>query len=404
MKNFPHISLFEELNAIETPFYLYDMNLLNRTLNKAKEAADKRRYFIHYALKANNNNPLLIAIRERGFGVDCVSGNEVSKALEMGFSPDTIDFAGIGKTDEEIETALNAEIFSLNVESIEELEVIDEIAGKIGKIANVSLRINPNIDAHTHKNITTGLSENKFGLDLTMLPKLVDRLHTFKNVELKGLHFHVGSQILDLNVFKELAQKASQLNHYFYNQGFKFKHINMGGGLGVSYKNPSNESIVDFEAFFKVFEENLSLPQGMKVHFELGRALIAQSGILITKVVFVKKGLTKKFLILDGGMTDLIRPALYQAFHLTENICREEVSETYDVVGPICESTDCFGENLVLSTSYRGDLVAIYTTGAYGQVMSSKYNMRDKAKAYYVANGILYTEKDYLHAINAEKE
>lgn len=401
MKNFPHISLTGELKTIETPFYLYDMGLLNSTLDKAKEAADRRGYFIHYALKANNNNPLLVAIREHGFGVDCVSGNEVSKALDMGFAPDTIDFAGIGKTDEEIETALTADIFSFNVESIEELEVIDEIAGRMGKIANVSLRINPNIDAHTHKNITTGLSENKFGLDLTTLPKLVDRLHDFKNVSFKGLHFHIGSQILDLGVYKKLAVKASQLHNYFEKQGFSFGHINMGGGLGVSYKNPGDEPIVDFEAFFKVFEENLSLPRGVKVHFELGRALVAQSGILITKVIFVKKGLTKKFLILDGGMTELIRPALYQAFHLTENISRDETPETYDVVGPICESTDCFGENLSLSTSYRGDLVAIYTTGAYGQVMSSKYNMRDRAKAYYVANGVLYNEGDYLQSINA---
>lgn len=401
MKNFPHSSLTETLRTIETPLYLYDMGLLNSTLDKAKEAADKRGYFIHYALKANNNNPLLIAIREHGFGVDCVSGNEVTKALEMGFEPSTIDFAGIGKTDEEIETALAADIFSLNVESIEELEVIDEIAERMGKTANVSLRINPNIDAHTHKNITTGLSENKFGLDLTSLPKLVDRLHIFTHVNVKGLHFHLGSQILDLSVFKKLAVKASQLNNYFQKQGFNFEHINMGGGLGVSYKNPGNEPIADFEAFFKVFEENLSLPEGVKVHFELGRALVAQCGILVTKVVFVKKGLTKKFLILDGGMTDLIRPALYQAFHLTENISRDEAPETYDVVGPICESTDCFGENLSLSTSYRGDLVAIYTTGAYGQVMSSKYNMRDKAKAYYVANGAFYNETDYLQSMNA---
>lgn len=394
MKNFPHSNLSDELCSIETPFYLYDLSLLDATLEKARRAADSRGFVVHYAMKANNNNPLLLAIKKHGFGVDCVSGNEVSKALELGFAPSSINFAGIGKTDEEIQTALSAGIFSLNVESVEELEVIDEIAGKMGTTANVSLRINPNIDAHTHKNITTGLSENKFGLDLTILPKLVDQLHAFKNVCYKGLHFHIGSQILDLDVFKQLAIKASQLNTYFAKQGFAFDHINMGGGLGVSYTNPGNEPIPDFEAYFKVFEENLSLPEGMKVHFELGRALVAQCGMLVTKVVFVKKGLQKKFLILDGGMTDLIRPALYQAFHLTENISRDEEVETYDVVGPICESTDCFGEDLSLSRSYRGDLIAIYTTGAYGQVMSSKYNMRDKAKAYYVKNGALYNEND----------
>lgn len=402
MKNFPHTSLTEELQAIETPFYLYDMNLLNQTLERAKQAADKRGYLVHYAIKANNNNPLLEVIRKHGFGIDCVSGNEVTKAIEMGFAPSVIDFAGIGKTDEEIETALTANIFSLNVESIEELEVIDEIAGRMGTTANVSLRINPNIDAHTHKNITTGLSENKFGLDLTSLPVLVDRLHTFKNVTIKGLHFHLGSQITDLEVFKQLAIKASQLNHYFEKQGFTFEHINLGGGLGVSYESPKENPICDFEAFFTVFEENLHLPKETKVHFELGRALVAQCGMLITKVIYVKKGLRKKFLILDGGMTELIRPALYQAFHLTENICRDEAKETYDVVGPICETTDCFGEDLELSTSFRGDLVAIYTTGAYGQVMSSKYNMRDKAKAHYIANGQLYGESEYLNLLKQD--
>lgn len=396
MKNFPHTQLSDVLGSIETPFYLYDIDLLNRTLAAAKEAADKRGYFIHYAIKANNNQPILSAIRHAGFGIDCVSGNEVSKALEMGFSPSVIDFAGIGKTDEEIVTALNAGIFSLNVESIEELEVINLLAQQLGVTANVSLRINPNIDAHTHKNITTGLSENKFGLDLTVLPQLVDRISSFEHVSIKGLHFHLGSQITDLEVFKELAVKASQLHHYFQRQGFSFEHINMGGGLGISYENPQSEAIPDFEAFFAVFQDNLKLPEGVKVHFELGRSLVAQCGILVAKVVFVKKGLTKKFLILDGGMTDLIRPALYQAFHLTENITRDEDAETYDVVGPICESTDCFGEDVQLSGSYRGDLIAIYSTGAYGQVMSSKYNMRDRAKAYYVVNNELLSENEML--------
>lgn len=398
MENFPHRSIIDSIKVIDTPFYLYDMDLLQKTLDAARAAADKRGYIIHYAVKANNNLPILQAIRNVGFGTDCVSGNEVAKSLEVGFDPGKIDFAGIGKTDEEIEIGLNAQIFSFNVESLEELEVIDELAGKKGVIANIALRINPNIDAHTHKNITTGLSENKFGLDLTLLPKLVDNIRKFKNVAIKGLHFHIGSQITDAEVFKQLAIKASQLNDYFLNQGFKFEHINLGGGLGVSYHHPTQKRIVDFEAFFKIFEENLKLPEGTTVHFELGRSLVAQCGILISKVVYVKAGLSKRFLILDGGMTDLIRPALYQAFHLTENICRDEAPEKYDVVGPICESTDIFGEDVLLSKSYRGDLIAIYTTGAYGQVMSSKYNMRDRAKAYYLYNGAIVGEKEYLNS------
>lgn len=396
MNKFPHHDIIHSIKEVDTPFYLYDMDLLHTTLAAAKAAADRRGYVIHYAVKANNNHPVLAAMRDIGFGTDCVSGNEVARSLEVGFDASMVDFAGIGKTDEEIEVGLDAGIFSFNVESLEEMEVIDELAGKRGKKANVSLRINPNIDAHTHKNITTGLSENKFGLDLTLLPKLVDNIRKFQHVSIKGLHFHIGSQITDLEVFKQLAVKASQLNDYFLNQGFQFEHINLGGGLGVSYHHPTQKRMVDFESFFKIFEENLTLPVGTKVHFELGRSLVAQCGILISKVVYVKAGLSKRFLILDGGMTDLIRPALYQAFHLTENICRDEEAEKYDVVGPICESTDIFGEDVLLSKSYRGDLIAIYTTGAYGQVMSSKYNMRDRAKAYYLSQGKLYSEASYL--------
>ena len=399
MTYFQHNPLYPELTQIDTPFYLYDLNLLNQTLSNAKEAADKRGYFIHYAVKANNNAPILSAIRKAGMGTDCVSGNEVAKSIQAGFLPETVDFAGIGKTDEEIILALEADIFSLNVESVEELTVINELAAQRGIVANISLRINPNIDAHTHKNITTGLSENKFGLDLTMLPKLVDTLHLYKNIRVQGLHFHIGSQITDLSVFAELAAKASELHAYFQNQGYCFKHINLGGGLGISYDKPKKDAIVDFEAFFSIFEKNLSLPKDVKVHFELGRSLVAQAGMLVTQVVFVKTGVSKKFLILDGGMTELIRPALYQAHHKTENISRNEEVEIYDVVGPICESSDCFGEDIPMSKSYRGDLVAIYSTGAYGQVMSSKYNMRDRAKAYYILDGKIYNEEDIMSSI-----
>lgn len=403
MKNFPHIELASTLQEIDTPYYIYDMNLLEQTLHQAKAAADKRGYIIHYAVKANHNLPILKAICKSGMGTDCVSGNEVAHSLEVGFAPELVDFAGVGKTDEEILLGIRRGIFSFNVESLEELEVINELAGQEGKKANVSLRINPNIDAHTHKHITTGLSENKFGLDLTLLPKLVDNLAKYPNVAFKGLHFHIGSQITDLEVFKELAIKASQLNNYFYNQGVRFEHINLGGGLGVSYHEPQANPIVDFEAFFKTIEDNLKLPAETKVHFELGRALVAQCGIMISKVVYVKAGLSKKFLILDGGMTDLIRPALYQAYHLTENICRNGEYAKYDVVGPICESTDTFGEDVLLAKSYRGDLIAIYTTGAYGQVMSSKYNMRDMAKGYYIKDGKVYNENDYLQLIEAQQ-
>ncbi|MDR2271717.1 MAG: diaminopimelate decarboxylase [Sphingobacterium sp.] len=371
--------------AKETPFYYYDMAVLNKTLEAAHVASHKRGFHVHYALKANFNDVLLKAIKQIGFGADCVSGNEVKKAIECGFAPQHITFAGVGKSDKEINYALQQNIFAFNVESIQELEVINELASKQGVKANVALRINPNVDAHTHHYITTGLDENKFGIPNADLEKCAAVLKKCEFIELVGLHFHVGSQITDMTVFKSLCVKVNEWKNWFEERGTQIRVLNVGGGLGIDYKNPDGNPIPDFEAYFDIFDRFLERKPHQEVHFELGRALVAQCGSLVSRVLYVKNGVKKNFLVLDAGMTELMRPALYQAYHKMENISDGTAAEAlnYDVVGPICESSDCFGKEVPLPISKRGDLIAIRSAGAYGEVMASRYNLREEIRFVY---------------------
>ncbi|MBE8714277.1 diaminopimelate decarboxylase [Sphingobacterium hungaricum] len=375
----------EQLAQLGTPAYYYDLPLLEQTLDAAKTAAEKRNFHVHYALKANFNERLLSLIQSKGFGADCVSGNEVQKSIDLGFAPDKITFAGVGKADKEILTALRHDIFAFNVESIEELEVINSLAGEVGVKANVSLRINPNVDAHTHHYITTGLDENKFGVPNSELEIAASILRKCENLTLVGLHFHIGSQIVDLNVFKSLCVKVNEWKNWFEERGTTIKVLNVGGGLGIDYHNPDTNAIPDFEAYFEIFDKFLERTPKQEVHFELGRALVAQCGTLLSRVLFTKSGIKKNFLILDAGMTELMRPALYQAFHKIERVGDVEGAESlnYDVVGPICESSDCFGKEVLLPKSKRGDLIAIRSAGAYGEVMASKYNLREEIRYLY---------------------
>jgi len=375
-----HIAQF---NGKETPFYYYDIDLLKKTLAAVKKAAPKE-YHIHYALKANSNIKILELIREAGFGADCVSGNEVKRAYECGFDAADIVFAGVGKSDAEINFALDKDIFCFNVESKAELTVIDELAKAKSIKARVALRINPNVDAHTHKYITTGLEENKFGINPYEFDDVLALVKQLPNIELIGLHFHIGSQIGSLTPFRNLCQRVNEINHWFIEKGYMLPNINVGGGLGINYHQPDSESVVDFEAFFNVFKQFLELKPTQQVHFELGRAFVGQCGSLISKVLYIKNGLATNFAILDAGMTELIRPALYQAYHKIENISNTlEPSIKYDVVGPICESSDCFGKAVLLAETKRGDLIAIRSAGAYGEVMASHYNLRTDPKVVY---------------------
>lgn len=360
----------------ETPFYYYDLNLLRSTLNALNESLPSDSFKVHYAMKANANPAILNEVLKAGLGVDSVSGGEIKAAVATGFDPKKIVFAGVGKTDEEIKLALEVGIGNFNVESVPELEVIAEIAKSMDKKARVAIRVNPNIDAHTHHYITTGLAENKFGINLEHLDSVLDLCMKLESVELVGLHFHIGSQITDNTPFAILSERINDLQTRLEVKGVKLKSINVGGGLGIDYENPDANPIPDFKDYFNVFAKNLILREGQELHFELGRAIVAQCGSLITKVLYVKKGTTKQFAIVDAGMTDLIRPALYQAYHKIDALNSHGEPEKYDVVGPICESSDVFQEDAILPEVRRGDLLAIRSAGAYGEIMASQYNLR----------------------------
>lgn len=379
----------------ETPFYFYDLALLEDTLAAAIKYSEAFNFHIHYALKANFNPRVLEKIKNAGMGADCVSGNEVLKAIEVGFSPNKIVFAGVGKSDKEILTAIQAGIFAFNVESLQEIEVIAGLAASLQKKVQIALRINPNVDAQTHHYITTGLDENKFGIKTWELPECIDivRKHE-ESIELIGIHFHVGSQITDMNVFKSLCVKVNEFNNWFYDRGISLKVLNVGGGLGIDYHHPDAHAIPDFESYFTVFDQFLERKPGQEVHFELGRSLVGQCGSLISRVLYVKQGIKKNFLILDAGMTELMRPALYQAYHKIEYLTTEEITaETplvnYDIVGPICESSDCFAKEVELPEIKRGALFAIRSAGAYGEVMASRYNLRDELRYLYSDDSVL---------------
>ncbi|RKR83816.1 diaminopimelate decarboxylase [Mucilaginibacter gracilis] len=402
-------NILTRFNNLETPFYYYDLDLLAQTLQACAYASAQYNFHVHYAMKANFNPKVIDKIQSYGFGADCVSGGEVKAAIEHGFDKGKVVFAGVGKSDKEINEALDREIFCFNVESVQELQIINDLAKAKNKTASVAIRINPNVDAHTHHFITTGLEENKFGVNTWELPAVAEALGQLPNLQFLGIHFHIGSQITDLSVYKNLCVRVNELQQWFEERNLPIKVLNLGGGLGVDYYEPDENPICDFASYFKVFNDFLNVKPGQEVHFELGRALVAQSASLVSRVLYVKNGIKKNFLILDAGMTELIRPMLYQAYHVIENLSGKERVKNqesgikndesgkevlspesgilslikYDVVGPICESTDCFRKDVELPESYRGDIIVVRTAGAYGEVMASGYNLRDRVQSVY---------------------
>ena len=385
----------DNIPGTTTPFYLYDTDLLRSTLDAINtEVQHMPHLHVHYAVKANANPIILREVLAAGLGIDCVSGGEIQTVLDAGFPASQIVFAGVGKADWEIRLALDAGIFCFNVESKEELEVISQLAHESGKEARVCLRINPDVGAHTHSHITTGRAENKFGIAMQDMEHVIGLCALLPNIEFLGLHLHIGSQILDMADFIALAHRTNELQDRLERQGIAVKVINVGGGLGVDYDNPNAHPVPDFHAYFAVWADHLVLRPGQELHCELGRSIVAQCGSLITRVLYVKEGHERKFVIADAGMTDLIRPALYGARHKIENISVTEnlrltdwlfpVGQTalYDVVGPICESSDTFATDIVLPFTRRGDLLAIRSAGAYGETMASCYNCRPLPHGY----------------------
>jgi len=377
--NFP----INKLRELQTPFYFYNTDLLRDTLALIRAEADRYGFHVHYAVKANANHKILSIIRENGLGADCVSGGEIKASLAAGFPAKKIVFAGVGKADWEINLGLDNDIFCFNVESAAELEVINELAGAKNKVASVALRINPEVDAHTHAYITTGLKENKFGINLSQLDSVLDLFETLKNVKLIGLHFHIGSQITDLTSFQSLCSRVTEIQENMARRRILVENLNFGGGLGIDYHHPNHLPIPDFKEYFAIFHKHMKLRPEQQVHFEPGRSVVGQCGTLITKVLYVKEGASKNFAIVDAGFTELIRPALYQAYHRIENLTSDETEEVYDVVGPICESSDSFGKSVDLNKVRRGDLIALRSAGAYGEIMASQYNCRQLPKAYF---------------------
>jgi diaminopimelate decarboxylase len=373
----------ERFAQIRTPFYYYDTELLRNTLKTINQEVSKHEGFmVHYAVKANANPKILRIIRQEGLGVDCVSGGEIEASLKAGFPASKIVYAGVGKSDWEINLGLDHDIFCFNVESIPELEVINELASAKGKVARVAFRLNPNVGAHTHANITTGLAENKFGIAMSDMVPIIERAKQMEHIKVVGLHFHIGSQILDMGDFQALCNRVNELQDELERHRLTVEHINVGGGLGIDYQHPNRVPMADFKAYFDTYARKLKLRPNQTLHFELGRAVVAPMGSLITRTLYIKEGAIKKFCIVDAGFTDLIRPALYQAYHKIENITSDDANETYDVVGPICESTDVFAKQIDLNCCHRGDLLAIRSAGAYGEIMASGYNCRQLPQGY----------------------
>lgn len=377
------LTKIQQINNPQTPFYLYDKSLLQRTLDTIKKEL-RPNYHVHYAVKANANADVLRLIANAGLGADCVSGGEIEAAVAAGFSSNDIVYAGVGKSDWEIKLGLEHGIFCFNVESVPELEVINSLAEEKGIVARVAFRINPNVGAHTHHNIATGLAENKFGIDIVDMIPVIRRASEMSNVKFVGLHFHIGSQILEMDDFAALCVRINELQDKLEAEGIASpENINVGGGLGIDYQNPDANPIPDFHSYFETYSKYLKLREGQHLHFELGRSVVAQMGSLITSVLYVKENPLKKFVIVDGGMSDLIRPALYQAYHLVQNLTSVETKTMKcDVVGPICESSDVFVEGHTMPLTQRGDLLALRSAGAYGEIMASHYNCRQLPKSY----------------------
>ena len=374
--------LTQKLSKLKTPFYFYDLDLLDKTILSLKESLDTN-YNVYYAIKANNNSKIIKLIKDHDLGIDAVSSEEIKKSLNNSIKPKKIVFAGVGKTKDEIIFAIKKKIYLFNCESFDEISLIDKISNELNVRTKIAIRLNPNIDSRSHKYIKTGMFDSKFGIQIDHLAEILEKIKKFNHVDLKGYHFHLGSQIDDLGVFSKLCKVSNEINIYLKNKNFNITDINLGGGLGINYKEPDLNLIPDFKSYFQIFKKNLIYFDNQKIHFELGRSIVGQSGSLFSRILYLKKSFNKHFAIIDAGMTELIRPALYNAQHHIENLSSNKKEIKYDIVGPLCESSDTFAKDYYLNQSKIGDIIVIRSSGAYGEVMSSNYNLRKKVKAYY---------------------
>lgn len=359
---------------VGTPFYLYSEQKLRDNFKSFADAVKPlKKATVCFAVKSNFNPTILKILAGMGAGADIVSGGELELALQAGVPADKIVFSGVGKTRAELTAAIMAGIKQINAESESEIRLINEIAIGLNKTASVGIRVNPDVDARTHEKITTGKKENKFGIDWNDARRLFLSAEQFKGLSLHGIEVHVGSQILELSPFREAFVKTKKMLNDLKEHGVSIQTVDVGGGLGVAYKK--DESAPSPADYIAVLQDVLGDFDGEFV-FEPGRCISGDAGVLVASVVRVKQTGDKRFAVLDAGMSDLVRPAMYDAYHNIEAVKGGEASERYDVVGPICESADIFGKDRMLPELNEGDLIAIETAGAYGAAMASNYNGR----------------------------
>ncbi len=376
---------------VGTPFYLYSYATLTRHLSAFKAAFEGIDHLVCFSAKANTNLAILSLFAARGCGLDIVSGGELYRGLQAGFAPDRIVYSGVGKRIDEIDDALKAGILMFNLESVDELKLIDQRAGKLKQRARVAIRVNPDVDPKTHPYISTGLKKNKFGINTEAAIEGYRLASELEHIEVIGIDCHIGSQITEAGPFEDaLKSIKSLMNHIKSELGIDIKYIDMGGGLGITYGDESPPSLKEYaKAFFTSLED-----MAVTLILEPGRVLVGNAGILVTRALYNKVGQNKKFIIVDAGMNDLLRPTLYKAFHAIEPVVRSESSATVaDIVGPICESGDFLAVDRNMANVAAGDLLAVMSTGAYGFVMSSNYCSRPRVAEVMVKNDQFHVVK-----------
>ena len=398
------VSLSNIAEEVGTPFYVYSKKAIEDKINQYKEAFSDYTTLICYALKANSNLSILKIFAENDIGADIVSGGELFKARKAGIPHSKIVYAGVGKTDFELSYAIREDILFFNVESVEELYVLNELAGARKKKVNISIRVNPDVDPKTHPYISTGLRTSKFGIDIDEALDAYKIAQSLENLNITGIHCHIGSQIMDVSPYREAVEKTAELVFTLKKEGIELKYFDIGGGLGIKYKPEDNpphpKQLADM--VLPVVKQT-----GLKLILEPGRSLIGEAGALVSQVIFTKNKKDKHFIIVDSGMNDLLRPAMYNAYHHILSVEKKNEKITADIVGPICETGDFFALDREIDNVKRGDFIAVMSTGAYGFSMSSNYNVRSRAAEVLVDGSnfrIIREREEYSYLIQPEEK
>jgi diaminopimelate decarboxylase len=368
------VKIEEIEKEISTPFYCYSQSLIEENFDNFSKNFSFINHKICYAIKANSNINLVKILAKKDAGIDAVSSGEIFRAIKAGINPKKIVFAGVGKTEQEIEFALKNEVEEFSIESESELYLLSKIAKKLSKIAKIAIRVNPNIDANTHDKISTGRKGDKFGIDIDEAIEIYKIAKNLPNIEIFGIATHIGSQITSLEPFEKAFKKIRELYFDLKKEDIKIRNFDLGGGIGICYDNEKTINLTDYAAIIKEITKDLDI----SLTLAPGRAIIGNSGILVSKIIHIKQTSHKDFLIIDAAMNDLARPSLYDSYHKIIAINKKDgESQNYEIVGGICETSDVFGKNREFISPKSGDLIAILDAGAYGSSMSNEYNSRN---------------------------